>query len=77
MHRRKTRQEQLGVLKEGYLLKSPPNRGGTFLRKRWRRRWFILTPRALVYFKSPADGAPKGMVRGERERACRSFSLVR
>ena len=50
---------QLGIICEGYLLKLPPKAG---LLSKWRKRWFVLTPRAMVYFKDPAHSIPRGMI---------------
>ena len=64
------------IVKEGYLLKSPPLDGFTSKVKRWQRRWFVLTNRSfdendkdpikLHYFKNKASFGkrerPKGKI---------------
>ncbi len=49
---------QQGIYFEGWLKKSPP----TGSLKKWRKRWFILTNRNIVYFKSPTSLMAIGVI---------------
>jgi len=44
------------VEKRGFMIKQ----GGR--RKNWRKRWFVMNPTTLLYFKDPNDGEPCGIV---------------
>ena len=51
-------------LKEGYLYKTGPRPGDA-----WRKRWFTLDKRKLLYFEDPKDAFPKGEIfLGSREK---------
>eukprot|EP01118_Nematostelium_gracile_P016875 TRINITY_DN7076_c0_g1_i1.p1 TRINITY_DN7076_c0_g1~~TRINITY_DN7076_c0_g1_i1.p1 ORF type:complete len:473 (-),score=126.56 TRINITY_DN7076_c0_g1_i1:19-1437(-) len=47
----------VSTVRSGWLTKQ----GGP-TRRNWKRRWFVLLPDALVYYKDPSEGKPQGTI---------------